>query len=226
MKLILQDAPEELIEYIQPKLVENLESTSVSGVDFQYDDTATGRWNQLVLAGQGSRLWSDKENKNSPLYAGPLPKNSKEADLVVADLLYTQSRLDRFLSYRVTYIGRVALDPRNILVIDHKKASERQDVHLSEALSAVLSASPKDWWGSLGIASSGNADALEGFLSSMPDVIPLAYSEGASAKLRYANREFVSLEKPEPVLTYGMNMRGSANDLSRKLAIQESAKTQ
>lgn len=226
MNLILQDAPEDLIEYIQPKLVENLESTSVSGVDFQYDDTAVGRWNQLVLAGQGSRLWSDKENRNSPLYAGRLPKNAKEADLLIADLLYTQGRLDRFKAHRVTYIGRVALDPRNILVIDHKKAAERQDVHLSEALSAVLSASPKDWWGSLGIVSSGNPDALESFLNSMPDVIPMAYSAGAAAKLKYAGREFVTLEEPKPSLTYGMNMRGSTNDLSRKLAIQESAKTQ
>jgi hypothetical protein len=164
-------------------------------------------------------LWSNTANKNSPIYAGPLPSTGREADLVIADLVYTKQQLDFFKSFGVVYIGRVEVDPRNLLVIDHKKAKERHDVHLSEPLGALLSASPADWWGSLGVVSAGSVDKLQAFVEAMPDVVPLVYSTGAAAKLKFFGLEYVHLDEPKlledgnPNLRYGRDMRGRANSL-------------
>lgn len=221
MKLILDEAPQELIEYIRDNLPESLEGAvevvSLDGIE--YNDSALGRWTQLVLAGEGARLWSNTVNKNSPIYAGLLPSTWKGADLVIADLVYTKQQLDFYKSFGVTYVGRVEVDPRNILVIDHKKAKERHDVHLSEPVGALLSASPADWWGSVGIVSAGSVDKLQAFLEAMPDVVPLTYTTGAAAKLRFFGLDFVELAEPKylennvPDLKYGRNMRGMANSL-------------
>jgi len=221
MKLILDEAPIALIEYISTHLPESLrgEVEVASPDEFEYNDSALGRWTQLVLAGEGARLWSNTVNKNSPIYAGNLPSTSREADLAIADLVYTKQQLDFYKSFGVTYIGRVEVDPRNLLVIDHKKAKERHDVYLSEPLGALLSASPADWWGSLGVVSAGSVDKLQAFVEAMPDVVPLAYTDGAAAKLRYLDVDHVKLDEPKyledgsPDLRYGRNMRGLANSL-------------
>lgn len=139
--------------------------------------------------------------------------------MVIADLVYTKQQLDFYRSFGVVYIGRVEVDPRTLLVIDHKKAKERHDVHLSEPLGALLSASPADWWGSVGVVSAGSVDKLQAFMEAIPDVVPMVYSEGAAAKLRYLDLDFIQLEEPKyledgtPDLKYGRNMRGLANSL-------------
>lgn len=221
MKLILDEAPLDLIRYIRDHLPASLAGSVeiISPDEIEYNDSALGRWTQLALAGEGARLWSNTVNSNSPIHAGPLPSTGKAADLVLADLVYTKQQLDFFKGFGVTYIGRVEVDPRNLLVIDHKKAKERHDVHLSEPLAALLSASPADWWGSLGVVSAGSVDKLQAFLEAMPDVVPVVYSAGAAAKLRYLDIDHVQLEEPKyledgsPDLKYGRNMRGLANSL-------------
>lgn len=222
MKLILENASRELTEYIQSHSADILKSTSVTGVDFQYDDSGEGRWNQLVLASQGTRLWTDRTNKNSPLYAGPLPTTHRGVEMMIADLVYTKQQLDFYKGFGVVYIGRVEVDPRNLLLIDHKKATARHDVHLSEPLSAFLSALPADWWGSLGIVSAGSVDKLQAFLEAIPDAVPLVYSPGAAAKLRFFGLDFVELDEPKlletgkPDLKYGRDVRGRTNSLFLK----------
>lgn len=221
MKLILDEAPIDLVDYIYANLPDTLrgevEVVSLDGIE--YNDSAFGRWTQLVLAGEGARLWSNNPNKNSPIYAGPLPATGKEADLVIADLVYTKQQLDFYKSFGVVYIGRVEVDPRSLLVIDHKKAKERHDVHLSEPLGALLSASPADWWGSVGVVSAGSVEKLQAFMSAIPDVVPIVYTEGAAAKLRYLDIDHVRLDEPKHLedgsadLKYGRNMRGLANSL-------------
>lgn len=230
MKLILEDASPELFEYIQSHSADILKSTTVSGVDFQYDNTGRGRWNQMVLAAQGARLWSNKPNKDSPLYAGPLPSNPRGVDLMIADLIYTKQQLDFHKKFGVTYIGRVHLDPRSMLVLDHKKPADRHDVALSEPLDALLSASPANWWGSMGIVSAGNVEKLEAFVNTYLDTIPMVISTGAAAKMKFAGRDYVHLNDPKftdtgkPDIQYGLEMRGRVNDLSKKLALEESAR--
>lgn len=221
MKLILDEAPPQLIEYVHNHLPETLtgevEIVSLDGLE--YNDSALGRWTQLILAGEGARLWSNTVNRNSPIYAGPLPSTGKEADLAIADLVYTKQQLDFYRGFGVTYIGRVEVDPRNLLIVDHKKPMERHNVHLSEALGALLSASPPDWWGSLGVVSAGSVDKLGALLEAMPDVVPLVYTDGAAAKLRFLDVDHVQLDQPayladgKPDLKYGRDMRGQANSL-------------
>lgn len=221
MKLILDEAPKELIEYIHSHLPESLEgqveTVSLDGIE--YNDSALGRWTQLTLAGEGARLWSNKANKNSPLFAGALPSSGKGADLVIADLVYTKQQLDFIKDFGVVYIGRVEVDPRTLLVIDHKKAIQRHDVYLSEPLDAFLSALPADWWGSLGIVSAGSVNKLQAFIEAIPDAVPLAYTSGAAAKLRFFGIDFVEVDQPQrletgvPDLKYGRNVRGLANSM-------------
>lgn len=231
MKLFLENASSDLTEYIQSHSADILKSTSVSGVDFQYDDTGLGRWNQLVLASQGGRLYSDTPNKNSPLYAGALPKNAREVDVLIADLVYTKLQYDFYKKLGATYIGRVQLDPRNLLVLDHKKKpDQRHDVYLSEPLNALLSASPADWWGSLGIVSAGTPAKLERFVNSFLDAIPMVISPKVTNILKFAGRDYVHLNEPKfkdngkPDVHYGLDMRGRTNDLSKRLAEEESAR--
>lgn len=217
MKLIFENAPQSLLDEVQAGSAEILKSTSVTGVDFQYtNDTPEGRWTQLVMASKGTRLWSDRPNKLSPLYAGKLPTTDREIELILRDLEYSQLRTNIVADYNVCYIGRTYVQPRNLIVIDHKKAAERQDVHLSEPLRDLLTAAPFDWWGSLGIVSSGSPDRLVAFLDGHPDVVPLTYTTGGMAKLKYAGREFVHLGVPRPDSDYGIDMRVRSNALFNK----------
>jgi hypothetical protein len=230
MKLIFEDAPDNLLEYINSlsEEVDILKSTERRLLDSPYGNMDPhSRWEQLRLAAQGGRLYSNTENKESPLYAGPLPKNAEDVRLILADLVYTKQQLEYMSQFGVSYIGRIQTDPRNLLVLDHKKTAERHENHLSEALEAFLTACPHDWWGSLGIVSAGNADRLAAYLRITPDAIPMAYSTGAKAKIKYAGREFVEFEDPTTWTKaphfYGSELRGLTNDLSRKLALDESA---
>lgn len=228
-KLILDGAPNNLVDFLnaQSESVEILKSTEIWTLGSKYDTSDPRvRWEHLKLAAEGARLYSNKEDKESPLYAGPLPKDSAAVQLLIADLIYTQQQLDYMAKFGVSYIGRIQTDPRNILVLDHKKASERHDQEPSHALEAFLKAAPKDWWGTLGVVSAGNADKLQAFLEATLDAIPLAYSPGAVAKLKYAGREFVQFDDPNTwtgnIIFRGTEIRGKANDLSKKLAIAES----
>jgi hypothetical protein len=227
MKLIFEDAPDNLYEYLDSitESVDILKSVEVGKLDFPIDDSPESRWNQLKWAAKGARLYSNVKRVESPLYAGPLPKNGNDIQIILADLNYTKQQLEYMSQFGVTYIGRIQTDPRNLLVLDHKKASARHDTYLSEALSAILTASPADWWGSLGIVSAGNADKLQAFLNATADAIPFCYSSGAAAKLKYSGREFVLFDDPaswtKKAEFHGMELRGLTNDLSKKLALEE-----
>lgn len=229
MKLILDGAPNNLVDYLnaQSESVEILKSTEIwtlgsplKAVDGQ------SRWEHLRLAAEGARLYSNTKYTESPLYAGPLPKDAQDVYRVLADLNYTKQQLDYMAQFGVSYIGRVQTDPRSLLVLDHKKADLRHDKHLSKALESFLTACPTDWWGSVGVISAGNADKLQAYLEATLDAIPLAYSPGAVAKLKYSGREFVQFDDPETwtqkLVFHGAEIRGKANDLSKKMAIAES----
>lgn len=224
MKLFLEDAPNNLIEYLKPKLADFPETVEISGIDFLYDDSPQSRWEQLVLAAQGARLYTNKENTNSPLYAGPLPKDGPKADLIPIDLNYARKQRDYIQSFGVTYIGRTYVNPRAILVVDHKKPAERVDVSLPETLEWILRDAPVDWWGTMAVCSTGNVDKLERLLNAIPDVIPMVLSTGSAAKVKFCGYDYVYLNEPKPGprdFRYGADMRGRTNDLSRKLAIAD-----
>lgn len=224
MKLFLEDAPDNLIEYLQSKLADFPESVEISKIDFLFDDSPKSRWEQLVLAGQGARLYSNNDYSHSPIYAGKLPKDGPAADLIAVDLNYSRKQRDYFNSFGVTYIGRTGVNPRTILVLDHKKPAERINVHLPESLSAILRDAPDDWWGTMGICSTGNVDSLEKLLNAIPDVIPMVISTGAATKVKFSGYDYVYLNEPKPGPRNpknGYDMRGRANDLSRRLAMEQ-----
>lgn len=219
MKLIFENSPQSLLDSVQAGSAEILKSTSVTGVDFQFDDTPEGRWQQLALAAQGTRLWSNKVNRNSPLWAGKLPTTDAEIELVLRDLEFAEMRAKTLASYKVCYIGRSYVQPRNLLVIDHKRTpADRHDATLTKPLRDLLSAAPFDWWGSLGIVSASSPARLSAFLEDHQDVVPMAYTNGATAKLKFAGRDYVHLGTPTPDSNYGVDMRVRSNRLSAEMA--------
>lgn len=221
-KLILENASNTLIEQARRMAAAMNVETEVSDVDFTYDESPEGRWTQLVLASQGTRLWSNTANSNSPLYAGKLPEEGDDRvmKLVILDLAYAKQSFDFFKKFGVTYIGRINVDPRDIIVVDHKKAADRHDVVLSEDIKNLLASAPATWWGAVGIVSAGNPDKLDAFINTLMDVVPIVFTTGAAAKLKYAGREYVHLGKPTADPRYGIDMREAAYRLSNKLAQQ------
>lgn len=179
------------------------------------------RWEQLLLASVGARVWSDKLDENSPIYAGSVPSSDKLRKIAV-DAQVADTRFAYFKEFGVNYIGRTKLNPRNIFVLDNKKANPFHDPSSNEALEALYASLPDDWWGSCGFVSSGNVDKLGAFLEEFQgDTIPLAFTEGAFSKLRYLNLEYVDTGTPQNNLAYGLSVRDKANRLSYALSQPE-----
>lgn len=178
------------------------------------------RWNQLRLATLGARVFSDSFDKDSPLYAGPLPEEDKIRKISV-DGAFAESRAGLFAQYGVNYIGRTKLNPRNIFVLDNKKGNPLHDPSKDEVLEKLYDSLPEDWWGSCAFVSTGNIDKLEKFFYDFPDIIPLAYTTGGFSKLSFLGLDYVELLVPNGTEAYGKTARESANRLSYKLSEPE-----
>ena len=190
--------------------------------DFHIVDSLAdlSRWQQLRLASLGARVFSDTFDKDSPLYAGPIPEADKIRKISV-DAAMADTRAGHFSQFGVNYIGRTKLNPRNIFVLDNKKGNAFHDPSNDEVLEALYDALPGDWWGSCGFVSTGNIDKLEAFFTAFPDVIPLAFTTGAFSKLKYLGLEYVDAGIPNGTEQYGIAVRDLANRLSYKLSEPE-----
>lgn len=176
------------------------------------------RWSQLRLATLGARVFSDIFDKESPLYAGPIPEADKIRKISV-DAAIAETRAVHFASSGVNYLGRTKLSPRNIFVLDNKKGNPLHDPSKDQLLEALYGSLPDDWWGSCGFVSSGNADKLGAFLDDFQgDVIPLAWTTGAFSKLKYLGLDFVEMAVPDGTPAYGVTAREASNRLSYKLS--------
>lgn len=185
------------------------------------DKFKQSRWNDLVLASLGVRVFSNDFDVDSPIYAGPVPSLDK-ARRVVVDASNAESRARHYADYGVNYIGRTKLSPRNIFVLDNKKGNPLHDPSKDPVLEALYASLPDDWWGSCGFVSTSNVSRLEVFLEDFQgDVIPLAFTEGAFAKLRHLGLEFVNTGVPENTTAFGLHVRNEANRLSYKLSQPE-----
>lgn len=178
------------------------------------------RWEQLYLASQGVRVFSNSLTKESPLYAGPIPDPDKLRKVTV-DGSFAEGRAKYFSDFGVNYIGRTNLNPRNIFLLDNKKGNPLHDPEQDSSLATLYAALPEDWWGSCGFVSTGNVDKLAVFFDEFPDVIPLAYTTGAFSKLKYMGREYVDAGLPTSDPSYGIRVRDAANRLSYKLSEPE-----
>lgn len=176
------------------------------------------RWRHLYGATQGDRVWSELLDKDSPLYAGKLEHDDKDLKRVVVDAKMAKSRSDYFKSFGVNYIGRTFLDPRNILVVENKKANKYHSPEHSKDMENLLTSLPADWWGSFSIVSSGNVDKLGDFLDAFPDTIVLAYSDSSVSKLNYIGARYARIPPPVDTQRYGIDIRQTANRLSNKLS--------
>lgn len=212
MKLFLHNAPADLIAEVQSLLDD--ESISITPGAFDFTDTPEERWEHLRLASEGARLWGNYPKthpvRNSPLFAGEYPED-RVAETIVADLAYTKQRLDYYNSLGVHYIGRVDVDPRNLLVVSNKKQAERHTVVLWDEIKDFLTAAPLDWWGSLGIVSAGNPDKLGSFLDAHYNIIPMAYSTGPLSMIKFSGRIPTHIGEPRPTYDYGATVRDQSN---------------
>jgi hypothetical protein len=187
-------------------------------VDTHNDLKSLSRWEQLVWASYGVRAFSNDFDEDSPIYAGMVPTESKVRKAAV-DAANAATRAGHFAEFGVNYIGRTNLDPRNIFVLDNKKGNPLHDPSEDATLEALYASLPADWWGSCGFVSTGNVTRLETFLASFHgDVIPLAYTSGAFAKLKFSGLEYVEVAPPVASEKYGIQVRDLANRKSYDLA--------
>lgn len=215
MKIILDNAPEELHKAVASHGIET------SPVDFPYNDSPESRWHQMVLASQGVRLWSNTPSPESPLYAGPLPVNDETLKPMLVEYNFVQLQREYFESFGVTYIGRIDLNPRYVVLTSHKKAGERHTEVLSDDLRDLLTGLTDDWWGALGIVSTGSVDKLETFIDAMPDIVPIAYTTASASKLKYAGWDFVYADTPRPDKRYGIEIRERVSRFTASNIIQK-----
>lgn len=188
-------------------------------------DNGYPRWDELVYASKGGRVWSDDGMNwgwlDSPAFAGEIPKADKIRKVFV-DASNAETRAGHFASFGVNYIGRTKLNPRNIFVLDNKKGNPLHDPAKDASLEALYASLPDDWWGSCGFVSSGNPDKLGAFLDEFQgDVIPLAFTTGAFSKLKYLGLEYVEMGVPDGTTAYGVTARERSNRLSYKLSEPE-----
>ena len=200
--------------------------TDYASGDFHIVDLHTSpdkltRWEQLVFASYGARVWTDKLDEDSPIYAGSVPDSEKIRKIAV-DAQNAETRFAYFNEFGVNYIGRTKLNPRNIFVLDNKKGNALHNPSKDTSLEALYASLPDDWWGSCGFVSSGNVDKLGAFLDEFQgDTIPLAFSTGAFSKLKYLGLDYVDTGAPQNTSEFGVGIRDRANRLSYKLSQPE-----
>lgn len=176
------------------------------------------RWEQLVWASLGIRVFSNDFDEDSPIYAGMVPAEDKIRKAAV-DATNAATRAGHFAEFGVNYIGRTRVDPRNIFVLDNKKGNPLHDPAKDATLEALYGSLPADWWGSCGFVSSSNVERLEAFLESFHgDVIPLAFTSGAFSKLKFFALDYVQVAPPVASEKYGIQVRDLANRKSYDLA--------
>jgi hypothetical protein len=189
-------------------------------VDVISEPDKLSRWKQLYLASLGARVYSDSLDENSPIWAGSVPEDDKLRRVSV-DASFADGRASYFADFKINYIGRTNLDPRNIFVLDNKKGNRLHDPSKDETLEALYASLPDEWWGSCAFVSTGNVDRLGAFLESQPEVIPLTFTTGGSAKLKSFDRPFVTVGAPTGKTEYGIEVRNLSNRLSYDLSRPE-----
>ena len=197
-------------------------------VDLLSESNELSRWEQLVFASKGVRVWSDNDYwswVDSPVHAGKVP-DAEKIRKVFVDGTTAETRAGHFASFGVNYIGRTKLNPRNIFLLDNKKGNALHDPAKDATLEALYASLPDDWWGSCGFVSSGNPDKLGAFLDEFQgDVIPLAFTTGAFSKLKYLGLEYVTMGVPDGTPEYGIKAREASNRLSYKLSEPQEVET-
>jgi hypothetical protein len=175
------------------------------------------RWEDLRLASKGVRRWTQEAEENSPTYAGTLTDRT-EVHEIVADALFADGKTKYFDEFGVNYLGRTNLDPRTILVVDNKGNNKEHSPAKSPEIDALLTSLPEEWWTAFAIVSSGNVDKLGDFLDMLSESLPLVYTNGAEAKLKYLGMDYTRIGEPTPDAKYGFSVREASYRLNWRLA--------
>lgn len=165
------------------------------------------RWRELRLASLGCRVWSNQEIKHSPVYMGKLPETPKDFARVVADAQFAEGKAALFAGFGVSYIGRTSMDPRAVLVVDNKRNNPEHSPLYSEELEKLYGVLPEQWWQSFSVVSTGNVEKLDAFLEMLSESLPIAYSSGGKAKLRFLGRDFREIGHPTDDRNYGFSLQ-------------------
>lgn len=191
-------------------------------IDTITTDPIHQRWAELFYASKGARMYHDMVGGISPIYAGMVPKSSEDIKRLIADAKYSANRARYFESFGVNYIGRTHSDPRNIFVLDNKGKNKSHSSLVAPDLGHLYNSLPFEWWPSCGFVSTGNVTKLGDFLEAVPGAIPLAYSQGALAKLDHLGVDYATAALPpvEDSPQYGVVIRELANRLSYDLSLK------
>ena len=181
------------------------------------------RWKHLWLASLGARLYSNRIDENhwafnSPIYVGPIPAADKTRKVAV-DGAFAEGRASYFRQFGVNYVGRANVDPQNIFVLDNKKGNPLHDPAKDASLEALYASLPDDWWQLCGFVSTANINKLEAFFEAVSNVIPIAFTTGAKAKIGFFGFDYVDGIAPNPDPNYGVRVRDAVNRLSYKLSL-------
>lgn len=180
-------------------------------VDLLSEFKEMSRWDQLVLAKLGGRVWTDKLDKNSPVYAGPVPVDSDKIRKISVDGFNAETRAGHFAKFGVNYIGRTKVDPKCIFVLDNKKDNPLQDPSKDPRLETLYAALPEDWWGSVGFVSTSTTKKLEKFFDDQPMAVPIAWTSRSVTKLKALGLDFALIDAPSTDPDYGILVRDKAN---------------
>lgn len=199
----------------------DVDSLPESWASVSAEHRAIHRWTDMFNASRGLRSFSDNDHSDSPVYSGKLPKTPEDFDRMIASARFAETRASYFREFNVNYIGRTNLSPRNIILLDNKKGNPYHDPRIDPSLIPLYANMEDDWWSSCGIVSSGNVDRLEKFFDEFIDeVIPLGYTTGAFAKLKFFGLDYAQLPVPRDDPKWGIEVREIANRLSYKLSLE------
>lgn len=173
-------------------------------------------WLEMKYAALGARFYSSTEYGNSPI-ASPMtiaPHLLLE-DLVV-DAAYSRSRAEFVISSGAHYIGRTALSPRVIFVVDNKKGNTDHSPEKDKLFDVLLGSLPEDFLPLVGIVSALSVEKLETLLERLHPSVILSTSSGSRSKLDYLGFKYASIpEVPEAASTeYGIKIREITNSFS------------
>lgn len=184
---------------------------------FSDGSVADMRWQDLRLASKGVRRWTQEVDEHSPTYAGTLTDRI-EVHQIVADALFADGKTKYFDEFGVNYLGRTNLDPRTIVVVDNKGNNKEHSPAKSPEINALLTSLPEEWWTAFAIVSSGHVEKLGNFLEMLSESLPLVYTNGAEAKLKFLGMDYNRIAEPTPDAKYGFSVREASYRLNWRLA--------
>lgn len=175
------------------------------------------RWAHLSGAAEGKRVYGPELEylSESPMHGGDLT----DPEQILRDAAYVDGRAKYLHDLKVKYIGRTAVDPKNIVLLDHKGSDPLgfDAPNIAFLVASLPEGDELTPWSNTAFVAVKNVDHLADLADFMPGANFVAFSESAKAKLRHIGRDFAEIEDPADFsgapLKYGIRMRAAASSL-------------